>query len=164
MQPIYIPHLLKQPNASQSIRFEEMIEEMATLTPVRGEICLRHGGTFLEVSAQADTIVTLTCDRCIQCYNQRIEINTKELIWLDAPATENFPVERELSWDDLSEAIPPDGHFDVNQWLYEQLSLALPLKNLCGNNCQAPETPDPEIPAAIDHRWAALADLKKNLL
>ncbi|MEB3160544.1 MAG: DUF177 domain-containing protein [Synechocystis sp.] len=163
MQPIYIPHLLKFPQATQSIHFDEMVAEMETLTPVRGHITVRHGGTFLEVAAQAETIVTLTCDRCIQCYNQRLELNTKELIWLDRQTEEVPASERELSWDDLSEALAPDSHFDVNSWLYEQLSLALPLQNLCGNNCQPPPLPASDSETAIDHRWAALADLKKQL-
>ena len=163
MQPIYIPHLLKLPNSSQSIYFDEMIGEMATLTPVRGHIVVRHGGTFLEVTAQAETIVTLICDRCTQCYNQRLEVNTKELLWLDRHGDEAPPSERELSWDDLSETLPPDGHLDLNSWLYEQLSLALPLQNLCNKDCQPPPLPEADKAVAIDHRWAALADLKKQL-
>ena len=163
MQPIYIPHLLKLPYSSQSIHFDEMIGAMETLTPVRGQITVRHGGTFLEVTAQAETIVTLTCDRCIQCYNQRLEINTKELLWLDRQSDEILASERELSWDDLSEAVAPDSHFDVGNWLYEQLSLALPLQNLCGSNCQPPPLPESDTALAIDHRWAALAALKQQL-
>ncbi|MFM1842446.1 MAG: hypothetical protein RLZZ490_1182 [Cyanobacteriota bacterium] len=164
MQPIYIPHLLKFPHSSQSLHFDDMIAEMDTLTPVRGQITVRHGGTFLEVIAQAETIVTLMCDRCTQCYNQRLELNTKELIWLDNRQTDEVSAsERELSWDDLSETLAPDGHFDVDNWLYEQLSLALPLQNLCGNNCQPPPLPVSDLNGEIDHRWAALADLKKQL-
>ena len=163
MQPIYIPHLLKLPNSSQSIHVDQMIGAMETLTPVRGQITVRHGGTFLEVAAQAETIVTLTCDRCTQCYNQRLEINTKELLWLDRQSDEVLASERELSWDDLSEAVAPDSHFDVSNWLYEQLSLALPLQNLCGNNCQPPPLPESDTALGIDHRWAALADLKQQL-
>ena len=163
MQPIYIPHLLKLPNSSQSIHFDEMIGEMNTLTPVRGQITIRHGGTFLEVTAQAETIVTLNCDRCTQYYNQRIEVNTKELLWLDRHSEEVTVSERQLSWDDLSETLSPDGHFDGETWLYEQLSLALPLQNLCNKNCQPPPLPESDTTTAIDHRWAALADLKKQL-
>ncbi|MEB3227301.1 MAG: YceD family protein [Synechocystis sp.] len=163
MQPLYIPHLLKQPHSSQTLQFDEMIGEMDTLTPVRGQITVRHGGTFLEVIGQAETIVTLTCDRCTQCYNHRLIVNAKELLWLDRQNEESLPAERELSWDDLSETLPPDGHFDVKNWLYEQLSLALPLQNRCDQDCQPPSLPEPETPLAIDRRWAALADLKQQL-
>ena len=46
---------------------------------------IRHGGTFLEILAQAETIVTLTCDRCLQNYNYRLSIDTSEIIWLEEP-------------------------------------------------------------------------------
>ncbi|MEY2984211.1 MAG: hypothetical protein RLZZ568_828 [Cyanobacteriota bacterium] len=163
MQPIYIPHLLKLPQASQSVHFDEMIAAMDTLTPVRGKITVRHGGTFLEVTGQAETIVTLTCDRCTQCYNQRLFVDTKELLWLARPCADPLPSEREVSWDDLSETLPPDGHFDVKNWLYEQLSLAQPLQNRCDKNCQPPSLPESPLTRGVDHRWAALADLKKQL-
>lgn len=163
IQPIYIPHLLKQPQSTQVIPVDQAIANLETLTPVRGEIRVRHGGTFLEVSAEAETIVTLNCDRCTQSYNQRLELENKELLWLDRERETSTAPERELSWDDLSEVLAPDSHFDVETWLYEQLNLVLPLKNLCGKDCQAPTVPGDEAQNGFDRRWAALADLKQQL-
>ncbi|MCT0254712.1 MULTISPECIES: DUF177 domain-containing protein [unclassified Synechocystis] len=164
LQPIYLPHLLKQPRSTQVFQVDQAIADLATLTPVRGAVTVRHGGTFLEVTAQAETIVTLHCDRCAQGYNQKLELDTQEILWLDRQG-ENpaLASERELSWDDLSEVLPPDGHFDLETWLYEQFNLALPLKNLCGKDCQAPEVPNNGADNGFDHRWAALADLKRQL-
>jgi uncharacterized protein len=163
IQPIYLPHLLKQPRCTQLLAIDQAIADLITLTPVRGEVKVRHGGTFLEVTAQAETIVTLHCDRCAQSYNQRLALDTKEILWLDNQGENTLPVsERELSWDDLSEVLPPDGHFDVETWLYEQFNLALPLKNLCGKDCQAPQAPDDDADNGFDRRWAALADLKRQ--
>ncbi|MBE9176295.1 DUF177 domain-containing protein [Synechocystis salina LEGE 06155] len=164
IQPIYLPHLLKQPRSVQVLSVDQAIADLTTLTPVRGTVTVRHGGTFLEVTAEAETIVTLHCDRCAQSYNQRLALDTKEILWLDNQG-ENASLgsERELSWDDLSEVLAPDGHFDVETWLYEQFNLALPLKNLCGKDCQAPPVPDDSTDNGFDHRWAALADLKQQL-
>lgn len=163
IQPIYLPHLLKQPQSAQGFQVDQAIANLETLTPVRGTVQVRHGGTFLEVIAQVETIVTLHCDRCTQSYNQKLELDTKELLWLDRELETNPAPERELSWDDLSEVLAPDSHFDVENWLYEQLNLALPLKNLCGKDCQAPAVPGDESPNGFDRRWAALADLKQQL-
>lgn len=171
MQSIYIPHLLQQPQRTQTLYLDGNIPHLETLTPVRGEMKIRHGGTFLEVGVEAETIVTLICDRCAQQYNDRLVLNTSELIWLDKEASQNanYPQEREVSWEDLSETLPPDGHFDIDTWLYEQFTLALPLRRLCGKDCRPPLT-DPanqeiksNLEKAVDHRWSALEILKQQL-
>lgn len=163
IQSIYIPHLLRLPGSSQIIPVDQAIANFASLTPVRGQLRVRHGGTFLEVGAEAETIVTLHCDRCAQGYNQKLCLQTKELLWLQRESEEAKATERELTWDDLSEALPPDGHFDGETWLYEQLNLALPLKNLCGKDCQPPLPGEEDGEPTIDQRWAALANLKQQL-
>ncbi|MHC5718938.1 MAG: YceD family protein, partial [Nostoc sp.] len=68
----------------------------------------------------------------------------------------------------LLETLPPDGYFYPNEWLYEQMSLAVPQRQLCDRNCpgipvsstvdssDSPETP-------VDNRWASLEALKKQL-
>jgi uncharacterized protein len=164
MDAIYIPQLLKMQGKKEEIKFEEMIPGLKTLTPVRGIIVVAHKGTFLEISATAETIMTLTCDRCLQNYNHKLAINAEELIWLEKEPEEsdNIPLEREVSLDDLSETLPPDGYFSPDTWLYEQLCLALPMQQLCGKNCQFP-TPNGAKEDLIDSRWASLASLKQQI-
>ena len=165
MEAIYIPHLFKAPKRIAEIIVQDTIADLNTLTPVNGKIAVRHGGNFLEVSSQVETIVTLTCDRCLQHYNHRLEVDTSELIWLESEL-ENFeelPTEREVSLEDLAETLPPNGHFDPKMWLFEQLSLALPLRKICGDNCPgAAENPLKE-ENSIDSRWSSLAALKEQL-
>jgi uncharacterized protein len=163
MQSVYIPHLLNRPQRSQTLLLDDFLTEMETLTPIRGSLVLRHGGTFLEVKLAAETIVTLTCDRCAQDYNHRLSIKTNELIWLEAEPETPSLKEREVAYEDLSETLPPEGHFDPASWLYEQVSLALPLSQLCGKGCSPPDLPDSDRPTPPDSRWAALADLKSHL-
>lgn len=163
MQPVYIPHLLQQPQRTQILHLDQLFPLLETLTPIRGEVKIRHGGTFLEVGIQAETIVTLTCDRCTQTYNDRLVLNTSELIWLENRQNElDYPQEREVSWEDLSESLPPDGHFDVENWIYQQFSLALPLRQLCGKNCQPPLVTSQDA-EPLDQRWSALEILKEHL-
>ncbi|MEM7593097.1 MAG: YceD family protein [Cyanobacteria bacterium P01_A01_bin.83] len=165
MEAIYIPHLLKAPNRRVEIIIDDSIASLETLVPVKGAIRLRHGGNFLEVTAQAETIVTLICDRCLQHYNHRLAIDTSELIWLaselDNPA--DIPNEREVSLEDLSETLPPNGHYDPEAWLFEQLSLALPLRKVCGDNCLGANQKATVNENHVDNRWASLAALKEQL-
>jgi uncharacterized protein len=166
MEILYIPQLLKTKSQHLEIKIDECLAELNTLTPVRGSMTVRHGGTFLEVTVTVHTIMTLTCDRCLQQYNHRLAVNTKEIIWLDRNADdlEDLPLEREVHVEDLSESLPMDGHFDPNKWLYEQICLSLPIRQVCGENCQgAPEIQEEEKPSLIDSRWASLEALKNKL-
>ena len=165
MEAIYIPQLLKMPGRKEEIKISDFIPGLNTLTPVRGFLLVTHGGNFLEVYLQAETIVTLTCDRCLQEYNHRLKVETKEIIWLEynLELDQNIPLEREISLEDLSETLPLDGHFDTETWVYEQLSLVMPMRQLCGKNCQAPQTKEEETKTIIDSRWASLASLKSMM-
>lgn len=165
MQSLYIPHLLQQPQRTQILHLDCEVSGLETLTPIRGEMKVRHGGTFLEVGVQAETIVTMICDRCAQQYNDRLFLNTSELIWLDKETETPQPhsQEREIAWEDLSESLPSDGHFSVETWLYEQFTLAFPLRRLCGKDCQPPQVTDLASENSGDRRWSALEILKQQL-
>ncbi|NJN29104.1 MAG: DUF177 domain-containing protein [Synechococcales cyanobacterium RM1_1_8] len=160
--------LLQIPEKCLTILVKDHLPGLETLMPVQGEIQLHHKGTFLEVSAQATAIVTLGCDRCLNQYNHRIALDTTEIIWLEE-AEDLGPgdaLEREIEFEDLVERISPRGSFDPAQWLYEQLCLAIPPQQLCDLDCDGilveTEVAQPSEPA-IDHRWAALAQLKQQL-
>lgn len=165
MEAIYIPHLLKAPNRRLEIIVGDAIAGLDTLTPVKGTVIVRHGGNFLEVTARAETIVTMVCDRCLQNYNHRLQVDTSELIWLAAniQTIEDLPTEREVSVEDLSETLPPNGHFDPEIWLYEQFSLATPFRKECGSECQGAAKTSTVTETHFDARWSSLAALKNQI-
>ncbi|PSR19875.1 metal-binding protein [filamentous cyanobacterium CCP3] len=158
--------MLQRPEKTLTVELDTHLADLETLTPVRGELTVTHQGTYLEVKAKADTIVTLTCDRCLQAYNHRVAVVAQELIWLeDEPDPATLPLEREVSVDDLFETLPPSGHFYPETWIYEQICLALPQPQICDEDCpgiatrhQGTATAEP-----VDHRWAALAQLQQQL-
>jgi uncharacterized protein len=157
MELIYIPHIAQAPRATVVLEFREFLAQMETLTPVQGTLVVRHGGTFLEVNAQANTIVTLTCDRTLVQFNHRLAIDVNEFIYLRSEPGP-MPRERELETDDLNETLPPTGHFDPQGWLYEQLCLAMPYPQIAPD---APESVNVQCDGAgVDRRWAALAGLQ----
>lgn len=161
MEKIYIPRLLKMPEQKEEIKLNHQISGLKTLTPIRGIFEVVHRGNFLELYLQADTILTLTCDRCLQTFNHRLEVDTSEIILLkEENNDENLPLEREILTEDLSETLPPDGQFIVEEWIYEQFSLAMPLRSFCDNDCQPPQNISLENNTIKDSRWSALANLK----
>lgn len=166
MEPIYIPHIAKAAEGTVSVPIEQFLPHLDTLTPVRGKVLVKHRGNFLEVSGQADAIMTLTCDRCLQQYNHKLGVKTSEIIWLDpnADAPDEGPLERETPMEDLVEKIDPQGHFSPDSWIYEQLCLAIPPRKLCDRDCPGVEVEvQPESEKTVDRRWQALEALKGQL-
>jgi uncharacterized protein len=169
MEPLYIPHIAARRDRTIEVIVDEFIPEFETLTPVRGKVIVKHGGTFLDIAAQTETIVTLTCYRCLQHYNHRLVLNTTEIVWLDPDADkpDDGPLERETDAEDLLESLPPEGHFQPDVWLYEQLCLAIPQRELCNLDCAevVADRPlavtDPEV--KLDSRWGILETLKDRL-
>ncbi len=167
LEPIHIPRIARAFEQTERLPFSEIVPDLPTLTPVQGEMVITHRGNFLEVSAQAEAIVTLTCDRCLQQYNHRLVATPSEIIWLEdnAAAQELLLLDQDLAPEDLVETLPPQGYFEPATWLYEQLCLALPQRKLCDEQCQGIEVPEAldGAPPAIDQRWARLESLKDQL-
>jgi uncharacterized protein len=165
MEKVFIPHLFRHEHHTLKIPVDGMLLDLETLTPVRGQIEVRHQGTFLNVSAQAESIVTLACHRCLQQYNHRLQIDVSEVIWLDEAAEDTYdgPIELRVDFNDLVESLHPEGHFDAETWLYEQLCLALPHRQLCNVDCVGllPPGVEPVVEEvrSIDGRWGSLKSL-----
>ena len=165
MDAIFIPQLKKAPERTEETQVNESLPGLETLTPVRGHIRVQHEGNYLKVSSQAETIVTCICNRCLQKYNQRLVVDTEEIIWLDVNANqiEDLPLEREVAIEDLVESISPNGYFDASEWLYQQMCLAIPQRQLCDRNCPGITDNASDSPELTDSRWAALSRLKNQL-
>ncbi|KGF73330.1 hypothetical protein DO97_21205 [Neosynechococcus sphagnicola sy1] len=167
MDAIFIPQLTKAPERTALMQFQTCFPELETLTPVQGELRVTHQVSYLEVAVQATAIVTLTCDRCLQRYNHRLSLKTSELIWLEEPPNPaELPLEREVASEDLVESLSPQGWFHPMEWLYQQLCLALPLRQLCDRQCPGIQLADSNAEAAVapvDRRWASLEALKRQL-
>ena len=162
MEKLYIPQIARAVEATETFEFKEFIEGLETLTPVQGVISVRHVGSFVEVSAKASTIMTLTCDRTLVQFNYRLAIDNSERIMLADPLPESeYPREREIETDDLVESLSPNGYFDPAAWLYEQLLLAIPYPKIAPD-APALEVTDPNAldGSSVDKRWAVLNSLK----
>ena len=171
MIPGLEPVPLRELQALGSVRdweFAGQLDELPSLTPVRGSIQAEHRGNILEVSGSAHTIVCLCCDRCLNQFNRKLSTDANELIWLgdseaaEAMAEEGLDVS---SIDGLVECLDPRGSFEPERWVFEQLSLQMPAVNFCGDGCPGmPQSANPELPAAqpraADPRWEALLSLR----
>jgi uncharacterized protein len=168
MEPIFLPQLSRAHQQTEIIAVNAPLSDLETLTPVQGQIKVVHHGNYLQVDAHAETIVTLICDRCLQQYNHRLCTQASELIWLRETTADD--VLEDIFLEDsedpaLVETLQPNGYFYPEDWLYQQLCLEIPQRQLCDTACPGiPVTPNPvENLPQPDRRWAALADLKLQL-
>jgi uncharacterized protein len=163
LDPISIPNLAKRSNGSETLELNEPIPGFDTLTPVKGTLTVTHSGNYLEVSASLETILTLACHRCLQQYNHKVAIQPNEYIWLrkDGEERAELLLDQDLDPDDLVESLPPNGSFDPGQWIYEQLCLEVPRRQLCDASC--PGISVKTEATATDARWAKLASLQQHM-
>lgn len=153
---------LKHLDQGRHWQVDQPIAGLASLTPVRGQVLASHRGNVLDVEGQASTIVTLCCDRCLQHFNHPLSASSRELLWIGEPAHDPADlVALEGEGDDtgLMEQLDPRGSFDPERWIFEQLSLQLPIVNHCGSDCPGPATWTSER-SGIDPRWSALQGLR----
>lgn len=164
MDAIYIPQLVQASQKTERLVINERLADLDSLTPVKGELRLTHQGTYLQVSAQIETIVTLTCDRCLQQYNYRLAASVSEMLWFETPESEDAEEPVDLTLADPVETISPQGYFEPEDWLYQQLCLQWPHRQICGQNCTGM---DQQLMTTGhqggDLRWAALEGLKQSL-
>jgi len=147
------------------------LDEMPSLTPVRGTLRAEHRGNLLEVEGSVQTIVCLRCDRCLVHFNQQLSAISKELIWLGQEPNEDHLAEAGLdlaSPDGLMECLDPRGDFEPERWVFEQLSLQMSVVNRCGKHCPGmPQKPSDASPTreetTPDPRWQALKDLQSSM-
>lgn len=168
MEPLFLPQLTRAPQQTEVIPVNTALPDLETLTPIQGEIRVVHRGNYLQVETEVDTIVTLTCDRCLQQYNHRLTIHASELIWLeDSNGGDDLPEDFSVEHPEdttLDETLPAKGYFYPGDWLYQQLCLNLPQRNLCSEDCPGVDLPQSGSAESdpIDYRWAALKSLKQQ--
>ena len=102
------------------------LDQLQSLTPVRGIVEAEHRGNVLAVEGDLSTIVTLTCDRCLGQFNLELSSRPSELIWLGTtpPTDEQLQESEDIeAIDGLVESLDPRGSFNPEQWAFEQLNL-----------------------------------------
>ena len=162
LRPVPLPEL-RLLAAGRQWQVDQPVAGLDSLTPVRGTLEARHLVTALELKASVATIVTLCCDRCLQHFNHPLQAEVEELVELRSPGESapfsGHPHHLSPTGHDLDDRLDAEGRFDPERWLFEQLSLQLPLVNRCGSDCPGPATWS-SLGSGGDPRWAVLHRLR----
>ena len=157
---------IKELTAPKSWKFEGYLDELPSLTPVRGKIMAERHGGIIKLKGYIQTIINLACDKCLMNFNQLLKFNSDEIIWI----REQRPSQAEIQFDEFAEHLSPLSNFDPEKWVFEQLSLQIPLLKICSPECKAPfgckakgrfssNSPQHEVPEILDSCWSALSKL-----
>jgi uncharacterized metal-binding protein YceD (DUF177 family) len=109
--------------------------------------------------------VELTCDRCVEPYNQKLDFENTLYVKFGEEYTEQT--------DEIVIIPSSSSHFDISQYVYEYIHLALPMQHLHGNSQDEGEGCNPKAleyiekykrqgggNGEIDSPWKALESLK----
>ncbi len=102
-------------------------------SPLEVSVVASSAGNKYLLDGHISGQVTVQCDRCLEPYGY--EIHTGYHVVLAAQQSADGGVEVELLQEDL-EVQPFDGFvIELNEIAREQVYLALPMKNLCRDDC-----------------------------
>ncbi len=172
---ISIDELRNLPHQRLSVNFKETIEDIGAVKPVLGELSISASSTGVKVTGSVQTLLKLTCHRCLRPYFLNINVPLEEFM-VESAGHEDYPRERELLSKDFVEELPEDGILDITDLVYQAVTLATPVTCLCGDDCPGPAFPDGEGKSSslasdkdssshkkpIDPRWKNLKTLFPN--
>ncbi len=154
--------------------FREEIDGISAVKPVLGEITLYGSSTGIRLNGTVQTLLKLTCHRCLRHYFLSLNVALDEsFVESGLHDGEEMPRERELLSGDFVETLSEDGVLDITDVVYQAVTLATPVSCLCGDDCPGPAFPDGEADSGslaggkegkeagsrIDPRWKNLKTL-----
>jgi uncharacterized protein len=109
-------------------------DTFAVVAPVALSFDIHKSGTEFRLAGSVKTTLELPCSRCLEPLTWPVEA-TFDLKYLPRELNTGDE-EREVGADDLSTAFYENDTIDLGQLMREQFYLSLPMKPLCGDDCQ----------------------------
>lgn len=127
--------------------------------PVHVEGQVRNRAGALELKAQLDTVLSLTCDRCAKSFQREKRVAYETLLAFELANGES---------DDIVE-LDQDGALELDELMQEVFLLEMDTKNLCSEDCRGLcpgcgadlNVEQCRCKKEIDPRWAKLSQLLK---
>ncbi len=127
--------------AGQFPILQEMMQhdDAQFLRPISFELRLQKSGQLVEVDGRLSTSVNLSCGRCLQAYEKKLQGDfafTFTPYVAEEIGSEDEEVEVELDTDELGLVYYKDDTLDLLAPLQDQLVMALPISPVCQEDCQ----------------------------
>jgi uncharacterized protein len=109
-------------------------EAFRVVAPVSLAFDIQKDKDQFQLAGRVKTVLELPCSRCLEPFTTPVD-SAFDLRY--QPHTSNTGEgERPIEEDDLSTAFYENDQIDLGQLMREQFYLSLPMKPLCGDNCQ----------------------------
>lgn len=156
---ISIDELLTLPSGRLDFDFKETFDNLEAIKPVVGNLTITGTSTGIRVAGNVQTLLKLSCHRCLNPYFLSLSVPIDEKFVVESVqgfSSRTVQRERELSAGDFVEYLPEDGILDIDDVVYQAVTLATPTTCLCGESCPGPQL------AHQGQKSAALADDQKE--
>ena len=142
--------------------FNEKIEEIDCLTPIKAELEVKSLGEFIQIKGHAQGIVNLECDLCLEKFEYKIDFDINELYSKGSLISEydNSNKEFEIKDGQFITDLNGEQEIDIYDLLYQSVILNFPNKKVCGINCKGKEYLSQE--DNYDPRLDVFKDIKIN--
>ncbi len=102
-------------------------------TPLKVRIDISRAGSRYVLEGSLEGVILVNCDRCLTPFPR--ELGFKFNVYLTPPPDDVDKAEIELMEEDMEVFFVRDEMADLDEIIREQIYLALPLKNICHDNC-----------------------------
>jgi len=116
----------------------EASADIAFLSPLQVEVVLVRIREMVEMSGLLRSRIATVCSRCLIPLEVDLEARF-QLMYARRPGLEadhSLQKEIELTTEDVGLMLFDDDMIDISQGIYEEALAALPLKNLCHDDCR----------------------------
>lgn len=124
-------------NNSIHITFNDKIEELDCITPIKAELTAKSLGEFIRISGCISGAVYLECDLCLEKYKYEFDFEIDELFSKKSIVEEyaNSDKEFEIKEGQFITDLNGEQEIDIYDLLYQSVILNFPNKKVCGINC-----------------------------
>jgi uncharacterized protein len=146
--------------------FEHFENSLVNEANVHVKITFGKHSSFISLEIDLHGTVRLTCDRCLELYDQPVHHKASLFI--------KFGEDESVDGDDVIWLHPEDNLINVAQIIYEYICLSIPLKHIHPSGKEVKNSCDPEMLKKIeeysrqqiektDNRWDQLKNLLNNI-
>jgi uncharacterized metal-binding protein YceD (DUF177 family) len=117
--------------------FKEVLAGTAAVKPVIGELTVNANLSGVNLTGRVQTLLKLECDRCLRPFFHSLVLELDENL-VFSHLFEGETKERELQRNDFVERLPESGILDIDDIVYQAVTLATPTYCFCGTECPGP--------------------------
>lgn len=128
-------------NKTLYLTFNEKIEGLDCVTPIKAELCAKSLGDFVQISGHVNGKILLECDLCLEKFEQELDFDIDEVFSKGSllGEYEDSGQEFEIKDGQFVTDLNGEDEIDIYDLLYQSVILDLPNKKVCGINCKGRE-------------------------